>query len=47
MHAFYQIRRFYGENANVNNAYRAAGFTIELRDTGDYGFLLPPGEVKC
>ena len=38
--------RFYSEDANVNNdGYRAAGFTIELRDTGTYGFLLPPSQV--
>ena len=38
--------RFYSEDANKNNqGYRAAGFTIELRDTGQYGFLLPPDQV--
>ena len=38
--------RFYGENATSwNHGYRAAGFTIELRDTGTYGFLLPPNQV--
>lgn len=41
------FHRFYSDDANVNNGiYRAAGFTIELRDTGDYGFLLPPEQVK-
>ena len=37
--------RFYSEGANVNNNHRAAGYTIELRDTGRYGFLLPPDKV--
>ncbi|XP_065913902.1 carboxypeptidase B-like [Dysidea avara] len=37
---------FYSDNANENNGeYRAAGFTIELRDTGLYGFLLPPDQI--
>ena len=36
---------FYSDNANVNNEYRAAGYTIELRDTGEYGFELPPDQV--
>lgn len=39
--------RFYGEEAtNTNNGYRAASFTIELRDTGRYGFELPPDQVS-
>lgn len=38
--------RFYSDNANEKNEYRAAGFTIELRDTGNYGFLLPPDQVN-
>lgn len=39
--------RFYCDEANKNNdGYRAAGFTIELRDTGQYGFLLPPDQVR-
>jgi len=34
---------FYDTDAtNSNKGYRAAGFTIELRDTGSYGFVLPP-----
>ena len=38
--------RFYTEDAAENNdGYRAAGYTIELRDTGEYGFLLPPDQV--
>ena len=37
---------FYSDGANVNNAFRAAGFVIELRDTGEYGFLLPPDQVR-
>ena len=37
--------RFYTEDANVNNNYRAAGIAIELRDTGQYGFVLPPSQV--
>lgn len=36
---------FYSDDANKNNDYRAAGFTIELRDTGHYGFELPPNQV--
>ena len=37
---------FYSEDANRENKYRAAGYTIELRDTGQYGFLLPPNQVQ-
>jgi len=37
---------FYDEEATENNGgFRAAGFTLELRDTGRYGFLLPPTEI--
>lgn len=36
---------FYSDNANANSNYRAAGYTIELRDTGQYGFELPPEQV--
>ena len=36
---------FYSEEANMDNEYRSAGYTIELRDTGQYGFLLPPDQV--
>ncbi|XP_062502732.1 zinc carboxypeptidase-like [Corticium candelabrum] len=37
---------FYGIDAtSTNNGYRAAGFTIELRDTGLYGFLLPATQI--
>lgn len=36
---------FYSEDANSGNKYRSAGYTIELRDTGQYGFLLPPEQV--
>ena len=36
---------FYSDDGNVNNDYRAAGYTIELRDTGQYGFELLPEEV--
>ena len=39
--------RFYGEDAtSTNGEYRAAGYTVELRDTGQYGFLLPPEQVQ-
>lgn len=38
---------FYSDDANENNGeYRAASYTIELRDTGRYGFILPPSEVS-
>ena len=37
---------FYSDDANTNNNHRAAGYTIELRDTGFYGFLLPPDQVR-
>lgn len=37
---------FYSEDANSVNRYRSAGYTIELRDTGQYGFLLPPDQVQ-
>lgn len=37
---------FYGEEATeTNDGYRAAGFTIELRDTGRYGFELPAEQI--
>lgn len=36
---------FYSDDANTANEFRAAGYTIELRDTGFYGFLLPPDQV--
>jgi hypothetical protein len=37
---------FYGEDATSSNGgYRAAGYTVELRDRGQYGFLLPPSQV--
>ena len=37
---------FYSDDANENNGeYRSAAYTIELPDTGQYGFLLPPREV--
>ena len=38
--------RFYSDKANENNdGYRAAGYTMELRDNGTYQFLLPPDQV--
>lgn len=41
------LYRFYGEDAtSTNEGYRAAGYTIELRDTGRYGFVLPPDQVS-
>ena len=36
---------FYSDDANSNSPYRAASFTIELRDMGEHEFLLPPQEV--
>ena len=45
-HVLYCSYRFYTEDAaEKNDGYRAAGYTIELRDTGRYGFLLPPDQV--
>jgi len=37
--------RFYSRDAAGD--YRAAGLTIELRDKGEYGFLLPANQVQC
>ena len=37
---------FYSEDANEGNTYRSVGYTVELRDTGQYGFLLPPEQVQ-
>lgn len=37
---------FYSDDGNVNNKYRAAALGIELRDFGQYGFELPPSQVK-
>ena len=38
--------RFYSEDAAVDNkGIRAMGYTIELRDDGNSGFLLPATEV--
>lgn len=36
---------FYSDDANENSPYRAAGYIVELRDTGNYGFELPPDQV--
>jgi len=37
---------FYGKEAtDGNRGYKAAGYTIELRDTGNYGFQLPPSQI--
>lgn len=36
---------FYSDDANTGNEFRAAGYTIELRDTGAYGFRLPADQV--
>ena len=36
---------FYSEEANIGNEFRSVGYTIELRDTGQYGFILPPDQV--
>ena len=40
-----KLCRFYTADANTENSHRAAGMTIELRDTGSYGFELPPSQV--
>ncbi len=38
---------FYSDDANeYNGDYRSASYTIELPDTGQYGFLLPPSQVS-
>lgn len=37
---------FYGDDAtSTNGGYKAAGYTIELRDTGRYGFQLPADQI--
>ena len=37
---------FYSDDANENNGkYRSAAYNMELPDTGQNGFLLPPTEV--
>ncbi len=36
---------FYSDEASELSKYRSAGYSIQLRDTGKYGFLLPPGQV--
>jgi len=37
---------FYGREAQDHNrGYKAAGYTIELRDTGNFGFQLPPNQI--
>ena len=42
----YLLCRFYSEDAAAQNkGFRAAGLAIELRDTGQYGCLLPPDQV--
>ena len=39
--------RFYSDDASKDNGgFRPAGITIELRDTGQYGFMLPPDQVS-
>ena len=37
---------YYSSEGNTNNEFRAAAYTIELRDTGQYGFILPPNEAS-
>ena len=37
--------RLYSNDASMNNGFRAAAFTIELRDKGYYKFMLPPDQV--
>ena len=37
--------RFYSRDAAGD--YRSAGLTVELRDKGEYGFLLPANQVQC
>ena len=36
---------FSSADANELNDYKAASYTIELRDKGEYGFFLPPDQV--
>ena len=43
----FHYSRFYGDDATAaNKGYRVASYTIELRDTGRYGFELPPAQVS-
>jgi len=37
---------FYSDEANINNEYRAASFTIELGGEEGFEFELPPSKVK-
>jgi len=38
---------FYSDDANeFNGDFRSAAYTIELPDTGQYGFILPPEFVS-
>ncbi len=40
------LHRFYGVHASrTNGGYRAASYMVVLRDTGKYGYLLPPDQV--
>ena len=37
---------FYSTNASrTNSGYRAAAYTVELRNDGGYGFLIPPDQI--
>jgi len=36
---------YYQEQADTQKSAHPFSFTIELRDTGNYGFVLPPGQI--
>ena len=44
--SFFPLYRFFSDDAaRTNKGVRTAAFTIELRDKGRYGFLLPREQV--
>ncbi len=44
---FIPPRVYSNDAASTNKGYRAASICIELRDTGQYGFLLPADQVRA